>query len=156
MKKNVSKLLMMLFFLIPLPLMAGGCGGGSSSSAVTPEPPENRTIRIRINDRNFSAKLYDNETSRALLARLPMTLDMSDLHSNEKYYYLPYSLPTNSQRVGNINAGDLMLYGSDCLVLFYKSFSTSYSYTKLGYIEDVSGLAAALGSGSVLVTFEEI
>jgi hypothetical protein len=46
-----------------------------------------------------------------------------------------------------------MLYGSTCLVLFYKDFSTSYSYTKLGSIEDISGLTDALGGGSVQVTF---
>ena len=71
----------------------------------------------------------------------------------KKFYFFSEKSPTNSERVGNINTGDLMLYGSDCLVLFYKNFSTSYSYTRLGYVEDANKLAAALGSGSVQVTF---
>ena len=52
------------------------------------------------------------------------------------------------------NAGDLMLYGSNTLVLFYKPFSTSYNYSPIGRIESPLGLAAALGSGNVTVTFE--
>ena len=63
------------------------------------------------------------------------------------------SLPTSSQRVGQIRTGDLMLYGSDCLVLFYESFQTAYSYTTLGRVENAEGLAAALGTGDVEVTF---
>ena len=42
-----------------------------------------------------------------------------------------------------------MLYTSNCLVLFYDSFDTEYSYTKIGYIEDIEGLKEALGSGTI-------
>jgi hypothetical protein len=111
------------------------------------------TVEVQIGGKIFTAKLFDNASSQALLARMPMTMTMSDLNENEKYCNIPHRLPANSQHVGHINTGDLMLYGSDCLVLFYKSFNTTYSYTKLGYIEDTSGLANALGSGSVQVTF---
>ena len=46
-----------------------------------------------------------------------------------------------------------MLYGDNCLVLFYESFSTSYSYTPIGYVENPDGLAVVLGSGDVQITF---
>ncbi len=110
-------------------------------------------LKIEAGGQAFTATLMDNPTARALLERLPMTVSMSELNGNEKYYYLPDSLPTNSQRPGNIHAGDLMLYGFDCFVLFYESFSSGYSYTRLGSVDDPSNLAAALGSGSVDVTF---
>lgn len=111
-------------------------------------------VKMEAGGQTFTVTLLDNPTTRALLERLPMTVSMGELNGNEKYYYLSESLPTNSQRPGNIHAGDLMLYGSDCLVLFYESFSSGYSYTRLGGVDDSSGLAAALGRGSVEVIFQ--
>ncbi len=78
---------------------------------------------------------------------------MSELNGNEKYYYLPDSLPRNSSAPSRINAGDIMLYGNDCIVIFYESFSTSYSYTPIGKIDDPDGLAAALGNADVQAAF---
>ena len=112
-------------------------------------------IEIVIGDTVYFAKLYDNEAAQALAAQLPLTLDMNELNGNEKYYYLSDSLPVNSGVPAGINTGDLMLYGSDCLVLFYKSFSTSYSYTPLGRVDDPEGLAQTLGSGGVQITFQK-
>jgi hypothetical protein len=122
-------------------------------TVVTEEANEMQTrINIQIGDRIFTATLLDNPSSQALVAMLPITMTMIALNRNEKYYDLPNDLPTNSERIGSINSGDLMLYGSNTLVLFYESFNSSYSYTRLGYIEDASGLADTLGSGNVEIT----
>ncbi len=121
----------------------------------TKEESEMNQIEIAVGNRTFSATFYDNAAAKALAEQLPLTLDMSELNGNEKYYYLENSLPTNAGRPSGINEGDLMLYGNNCLVLFYKSFSTSYSYTPLGRIDDPAGLAEALGNGSVQVTFRK-
>ena len=124
-------------------------------SSVIEEEPNMLKIEIIAGNKTFYATLYDNEAAKALTAMLPLTLDMSELNGNEKYYYLDNSLPTNASRPSGIKTGDIMLYGNSCLVLFYESFSTSYSYTPIGHIDDPSGLAAALGSGSVQVTFKK-
>ena len=79
---------------------------------------------------------------------------MTGLNGNEKYFDLPNSLPANASNPGTIQAGDLMLYGANTLVLFYKSFSTSYNYTRLARIDNPSRLAAALGSEYIMVKFE--
>ena len=111
-------------------------------------------INLILNNKTFSATLNNNETTRELTHMFPMTLNMSDLHSNEKYNYLDTSLTTNSSRPSRINAGDIKLFGSDCLVIFYESFSNSYSYTDLGRVDDVDAFVSELGSGSVSIRFE--
>ncbi|MEO8795242.1 MAG: cyclophilin-like fold protein [Daejeonella sp.] len=117
-------------------------------------PMANRNIKITVNSKTFTAILLDNNSAKSFKEMLPLTLNMTELNGNEKYYDLPNTLPTNSSNPGTIKNGDLMLYGSKTLVLFYKTFSTSYSYTKLGSVDDVTGLTSALGSGNVTVTFE--
>ena len=111
-------------------------------------------MKIAIGTAIFTATLYDNLSATAFRAMFPLTINMTELNNNEKYYDLPTNLPTNASVGGNINVGDLMLYGKNTLVLFYESFNSSYSYTKFGYVNNPTGLAAALGNGNVVVKFE--
>ncbi|WP_394119936.1 cyclophilin-like fold protein [Planococcus donghaensis] len=111
-------------------------------------------LELQIGDEVFSAQLNESETTEALLELLPLTIDMEDLHSNEKFYYLSDSLPTDSESPGVINEGDIILYGDDCLVFFYDQFSTSHQYTRLGYIEDVDRFTQAVGEGDVTVALD--
>ena len=111
-------------------------------------------IKIRIGSNTFTATLLDNPTATAFKALLPLTINMKELNGNEKYAELPKNLVTNSSNPGTIKTGDIMLYGSNTLVLFYRTFSTSYSYTKLGHLNNVDGLTEAVGLGNVTVTFE--
>ena len=110
-------------------------------------------INIKIGGKTFIAQVPDNKTTAVFLSMLPLTVTMTDLNSNEKYVHLINKLPVSASNPGTIHSGDLMLWGENSLVIFYKTFSTSYRYTRLGRIEDTTGLAEALGTGNVTVTF---
>lgn len=112
-----------------------------------------QNIIITIKNKKYEAVLYDNSTTKELIKKFPITITMSDLNGNEKYYNFSKSFSTSSENVANINKGDIMLFGDNCLVIFYKSFSTRYKYTKLGYIKNLEDLENSLGKGDIEITF---
>lgn len=126
------KRMILSIFTLAVFFVLAACG----VSQEAPTPPENTTpedaspsataetaVTLTVDGQTFSAALLDNE------------------------------LPTDLYQPGQIYEGDLMLYGNNCLVLFYESFSSGYSYTRLGSADDPAGLAEALGTGSVEVAF---
>ena len=115
---------------------------------------KNREMKIKIGSQVFMAVLYDNPTAEKFKALLPLSLNMKELNNNEKYADIPGNLNTNPINPGKIESGDIMIYDTNTLVLFYKSFRTEYSYTKVGRIIDTSNLIESLGHGSVSISFE--
>ena len=107
-------------------------------------------IKVIVDGKKYNVKVEENKTAQSLVNMLPLELNMSELNGNEKYIYLDKTLPTNSYSPKHIEVGDMMLYGNDCLVVFYKSFDTPYSYTKIGHIENFVNL----GTKDVVVKFE--
>lgn len=108
-------------------------------------------ICIIAGNKCFDAVLYDVKAAKEFYSMLPLTMDMSAMQ-HEKYFYLNRTLTSEPKRVGNIEEGDVMLWGNNCIVLFYESFFSNYSYTKLGKTENTQGFAEALGQGEVTVT----
>ena len=108
-------------------------------------------IQVIINGKTYNAKIEESETAQSFVNMLPVEYDMNELNGNEKYVYLDNTLTTNPYNPKNIEAGDIMLYGNNCLVVFYKSFVTSYSYTKIGHIENLSDI----GSEKISIKFEK-
>ena len=143
-----------LFYVLLTALGVSGCAHAAGQFENAPVNKiegeyKMQMLKININGQRFTAMLYDNAATQKLVQNLPVTLNMKDLHGNEKYT----SLPAKAQHIGKINAGDIMLFGNDCLVVFYESFNTSYSYTPIGKIENAAGLKKAVGRGSVKVEF---
>jgi len=151
MKKSFFILMTLMSVLVS---SATSCNKEDDVNIENDHPMANGKIKIKANSQTFTATLLDNNSAKAFKEMLPLTINMTELNGNEKYYDFPNNMPTNASNPSTIKSGDLMLYGSKTLVLFYHSFSTSYSYTKLGTIDDTTGLAFALGLGNVTVTFE--
>ncbi|MFL6617675.1 MAG: cyclophilin-like fold protein [Povalibacter sp.] len=110
---------------------------------------------MTVGKRSFAITLADTDAARAFAAQLPLTLDMAELNGNEKHANLSQALPTKASRPGTIHSGDLLLYGSNTLVVFYKTFRSSYSYTHIGHVNDPAGLEQVLGEGAVRIVFSK-
>ena len=113
-----------------------------------------KSAKLLIDNKKYSITLEDNETVDALINNMPLDLSMSNLNGNEFYTYLDFTLPTNSYNPGKINKGDIYLYGNNCLVIFYESFNTSYSYTKIGKLDNIEVLDNIKDKNNIIVSLE--
>ena len=100
-------------------------------------------VKIKINNKEYTLNLEDNVTTKSFVNLLPNEYTMKELNGNEKYIYLDNTLPIDPISPKHINKGDVMLYSNNCLVIFYKSFDTSYSYTKIGHIDNLDDLGSS-------------
>ncbi len=110
-----------------------------------------KSVKAIINNKEYIINLEDNTTVKSFVNYLPQEFNMSELNGNEKYINLDKSFPTNTTNPKRINKGDVMLFGDNCLVIFYKSFDTPYSYTKIGHIDNLLDL----GKENITVKFEK-
>lgn len=110
-------------------------------------------MNVNVNGSDFTATLEQNTAVDSLVEMLrdgPLTLELSDYAGFEKVGPLGTSLPTSNQQT-TTQAGDIVLYQGNQIVMFYGS--NSWSYTRLGHIDDLTVWEEALGSGDVTVTF---
>ena len=110
-------------------------------------------MNIQIGDAVFTATLEDNTAARELVAMMkeaPITIDMSDYSGFEKVGSLGRSLTSSNSQMTTV-PGDIVLYNANQIVMFYGS--NSWSYTKLGHIDDLNGWEEALGGGDITAEF---
>ena len=110
-------------------------------------------MNVQVGDMVFSTTLEENEAVSALVEMMresPVVVRMSDYSGFEKVGPLGTSLPVNNSQT-TTQVGDIVLYNGNQIVIFYGS--NSWSYTRLGHIDDLTGWEEALGSGDVTVTF---
>ena len=120
-------------------------GNKISKSSVTKEKSltgegdsvENARIKFKFGNEEVIAKMYDNPTSRAFLAQLPLTITFEDYAGLEKTAYLPKTLTTEGAPSGaDPNLGDLALYSPwGNLVVYYGESKYANGLIILGHIE---------------------
>ena len=111
---------------------------------------------IETEDSVFYAELEDNPSAQALVERLeregPVTVEMHDYGGFEKVGALPWALERSDETITTA-PGDVILYQGDQITIYYGE--NTWSFTRLARIrgETRETLLAALGGGSVAVTF---
>lgn len=144
-----------ILFLIMCSIILTGCINNNNQ---TKENNKKETsdlkmteIKVKIHDKTYKLNLENNQTVEEFINTLPQEYMMNELNGNEKYVYINESLTTNIYQPKKIEKGDVMLYGDNCLVIFYESFETNYRYTKIGHIDNLPDL----GKENIKISFEK-
>ena len=151
-----------MFLLLSTSVLMDGCG--SQESSAPSQEAENKKsewveeengemkMNVNVNGQDFTATLEQNSAVSALVQMMengPVTLQLSDYAGFEKVGPLGQSLPASNSQT-TTQSGDIVLYQGNQIVMFYGS--NSWSYTRIGRIDDLTGWEEALGSGDVTVT----
>ena len=113
------------------------------------------SVKVQINDDLFDIELENNSATQEFLKELEkgnITVNATEYGGFEKVGELGFSLPTSDENI-NTEPVDIVLYQGDKVSLFYGSHS--WSYTKLGKIDNISSneLKEVLGPGNVTLVF---
>ena len=106
-------------------------------------------IKLKVNSHVLNVKLEDNSAAKALMDKLKMgdvTIHAEDYGGFEKVGDLGFSLPRSDKYI-TTSVGDIVLYDGNEISLFYNS--NSWSYTKLGKVQNIKDLKKILGNGDV-------
>jgi hypothetical protein len=102
----------------------------------------------------FKCTFEENETTKELIKRFPLKMKMVDLNGTEKYHTLEEPLPVRIQPVDKVRYGDILLFQSRYLAVFYDTFDPVKQYSIVGKIDNPEQLREAVGTGSITALFE--
>jgi len=160
---------LVLLFIFMMLLTSCGKSTNSSTPSNTDEPSttittpsddnsttkedaiETMKLTLKINDLEVDVIWADNDSVKALknLAKDGLTINMSKYGGFEQVGSIGSTLPSSDTRI-TTNPGDIVLYSSNQIVLFYDS--NTWSYTKLGHINlSKSELTDLLGDEDVVI-----
>ena len=118
------------------------------------EEEQKTMLQMKIGETKVSVSWEDNDSVAALkelCKDAPLTIQMSMYGGFEQVGSIGTRLPSNDAQT-TTSAGDIVLYSSNQVVVFYGS--NSWAYTRLGHItdQDAAGMASLLSNGNVTIT----
>lgn len=135
-------------------------GPAEESDQPVIEEESEKVLQMWIGDTAVAVEWENNESVEALKGlceETPLVIQMSMYGGFEQVGPVGSRLPSNDVQT-KTSSGDIVLYSSSQIVVFYGS--NSWSYTRLGRItdQDADGMASLLGNGDVTITIslEEI
>ena len=130
--------------------------GAEQQSAEEPveEEVKEKMLKMMIGDTEVSVDWESNESAEALkglCVEKPLVIQMSMYGGFEQVGSIGTRLPSDDEQTST-SAGDIVLYSSNQIVVFYGS--NSWAYTRLGHItdQDAAGMTDLLGNGDVTIT----
>jgi len=113
-------------------------------------------VRVTAGDHRMTATFLDNATSRALIARFPLTIPMTDLYRRELVYRFPDPLPANEPSTSGYEVGDIVYWTPrhSFVIMYEQNGEIISNLQKVGRID--SGVEVFKRSGNITVTFEPI
>lgn len=128
--------------------------GDNSARAREDKMAQGIPVTITVGNQVLQATFLDNATSRALVARFPLTVSMMDLYGREMCYRFPDALPADETRRSGYDVGDIAYWTPrHSFVIFYEQNGEIIgNLQKIGRIH--SGVELFARTGDTDVTFE--
>ena len=157
MKKNMAWIMM----AYAVTVLFCGCNGRNPGHAdIAPTAPQSGNplaqVEISVNGKTVVADFEDNPTSRALVERMPMTLEMLDLYGREMCHrFGADALPTGTLRSDGYEVGDIAYWPpAGSLVILYAQNGERFERQHVGRVP--KGVELFSGIGTVKVEFKVI
>lgn len=134
-----------LFFLVISIMFSVGCSSHRGNDNI---PTDGTKLTITIQEQQFGATLIGNQTTKSFIEMLPLTLNMSDLNENEKYYFLDYALPTNAFNPGTADPKVTKYLGFTLLP--HSGVSLIFTGIAVNTMATIDASLAAIISGTIV------
>jgi hypothetical protein len=141
-------------FILALSFTLAVCAQGTGGKEEGMNNKETK-IKITAGNRTLTAIFYDNPTARAIIAKLPLTIPLSDLYAREMCYHFPEALPTDNVRTTGYEVGEIIYWPPrHSFVIMYAQNGERFSMQKIGRVD--SGVEIFKQTGDVTVILEAL